>query len=55
LIRPLPVSVRVPAGSAFRARRPTITPFVRVGSIAFMSAAAPATIAADVEVPLTTV
>src|SRR5439155_3459069 len=53
LIRPLPVCDCVPAGSALRARRPTMMPLVSVGSTAFMSAAAPATIAADVEVPLT--
>src|ERR1043166_6069568 len=31
LIRPLPVCSVVPAGSALRAMRPTITPFVSVG------------------------
>src|SRR5712664_383553 len=41
LIRPLPVCDCVPAGSALRARRPTMMPFVSVGSIALMSAAAP--------------
>ena len=52
LMRPLPVWSWVPAGSAMRARRPTMTPLLRVGSTAFMNAAAPATIAADAEVPL---
>src|SRR5207249_2488437 len=32
--------------------RPTITPFDRVGSTAFMNAASPATYAADVDAPL---
>src|SRR6266545_1069434 len=54
LMRPLPVWSWVPAGSAMRARRPTMMPFVSVGSTAFMKAAAPATIAADAEVPLMT-
>src|SRR5438477_3309172 len=49
--RPLPVSLCVPAGSALRARRPTITSFVAEASLALSSAAAPATIAADAEVP----
>src|SRR2546426_300635 len=54
LMRPLPVWIWVPAGSAMRARRPTMTPLLRVGSTAFMNATAPATIAADAEVPLMT-
>src|SRR5262249_6391030 len=54
LMRPLPVWSWVPAGSAMRARRPTMMPFVSAGSTAFMKAAAPATIAADAEVPLIT-
>src|SRR2546428_5944219 len=55
LMRPLPVWSCVPAGSAMRARRPTMTPLLSVGSTARMNAAAPATIAADADVPLTTV
>ena len=55
LMRPLPVWSCVPAGSAMRARRPTMTPFSSAGSTARMNAAAPATIAADADVPLTTV
>src|SRR5438552_10481737 len=55
LMRPLPVWSWVPAGSAMRARRPTMTPLLRVGSTAFMNAAAPATIAAEADVPLMTV
>src|SRR2546425_7476506 len=51
-MRPLPLWSCVPAGSAMRARRPTMMPFVSVGSTAFMNAAAPATIAADADVPL---
>src|SRR5437867_3852110 len=54
LMRPLPVWSWVPAGSAMRARRPTMTPLVSAGSTARMKAAAPATIAADAEVPLMT-
>ena len=54
LIRPLPVCSAVPAGSAVRAMRPTITSFVSVESTAFMSAARPATCAAAAEVPLMT-
>src|SRR5262249_17889822 len=54
LMRPLPVWSWVPAGSAMRASRPTMMPFVSAGSTAFMKAAAPATIAADAEVPLIT-
>src|SRR5436189_5973950 len=50
--RPLPVWSVVPAASAFRARRPTMTPFEALGSFAFSSAAAPATRAADAEVPV---
>src|SRR5205807_10556938 len=49
--RPLPVSAAVPAASAFRANRPTMTPFVTDESFAFSSAAAPATIAAEADVP----
>src|SRR5581483_3920296 len=52
LTRPLPVWAWLPAGSAVRARRPTITPLVSAGSTAFRSAAAPATIAAEAEVPV---
>src|SRR2546427_827379 len=55
LMRPLPVWSWVPAGSAMRARRPTMIPFVSVGSTARMNAAAPATIAAEADVPLMTV
>jgi hypothetical protein len=54
LIRPLPVASCVPAGSALRAMRPTITPLLSVGSTAFMRAARPATCAAAVDVPLIT-
>src|SRR5919198_1031141 len=50
--RPLPVWSAVPAGSAFRARRPTMTPFVAPNEEAFSSAAAPATSAAAADVPL---
>jgi len=50
--RPLPVSSWVPAGSALRARRPTIAPLVAEGSFAWRSAAAPATKADEAEVPL---
>src|SRR4051794_16490649 len=50
--RPFPVWTVVPAGSALRARRPTTTPFDALGSLALSSAAAPATIAADAEVPV---
>src|SRR2546422_10670067 len=52
LMRPLPVWSWVPAGSAMRARRPTVTPVLRVGAIALMKGAGPATIAADADVPL---
>ena len=50
LIRPLPVWSCVPAASALRASRPTMTPFVSVGSNAHNCAAAPATIAAELDV-----
>src|SRR5437870_2255667 len=50
--RPLPVSDAEPAASALRARRPTITALDAEASFAFNSAAAPATIAADAEVPV---
>src|SRR6266566_4574216 len=50
--RPLPVWSDVPAASAFRARRPTITPLLANESFAFTSAAAPATSAAAADVPL---
>src|SRR5450759_3920338 len=50
--RPLPVWSAVPAGSALRARRPTIAPAVADGSTARMSAAAPATSAAAADVPV---
>jgi hypothetical protein len=50
--RPLPVWLAVPAGSAFRARRPTMTPFVAANDDALSSAAAPATSAAAADVPL---
>jgi len=52
LIRPFPVCSWVPAGSAMRAIRPTMTPLVRLGSTARMNAATPATIAADADVPV---
>src|SRR5207247_10930523 len=48
--RPFPTP---PSGSAFRASRPTITPGVAEGSAASSWAAAPATIAADADVPVT--
>src|SRR5262245_48476941 len=54
LIRPLPVWDWVPAGSAVRARRLTMTPLLSEGSCAFIRPAAPATTAAAAEVPLTT-
>jgi hypothetical protein len=54
LTRPFPVCSCVPAGSAVRARRPTITPLVKSGSTAFIKAATPATIAEDADVPLIT-
>src|SRR6186997_3527040 len=50
--RPFPVSLGDPAGSAFRASRPTIVAFDAPGSFALSSAAAPATMAAEAEVPL---
>src|SRR6185369_13456101 len=58
LTRPLPNmaalfgSSAVPIASAERARRPTITPFDKVGSTAFMEPATPAMIAEEAEVPL---
>ena len=54
LMRPLPVWIWVPAGSAVLAMRKTMTPFGSVGSTAFMNAARPATWAAAAEVPLIT-
>src|SRR5439155_17643026 len=51
--RPLPVSAWVPAASALRARRPTMIPFEAVASAVFNRAAAPATNAADADVPVT--
>src|SRR5439155_21736936 len=51
--RPFPVSSAVPAGSAVRASLPTITSFEAPGSTARSSAAAPATFAADADVPVT--
>lgn len=50
--RPLPVWSLVPAASALRASRPTMTPFDTLGAAAIISAAAPATPAAAAEVPL---
>jgi hypothetical protein len=50
LIRPFPAP---PSESEFRARRPTIDPGVAYGSTATNWAAAPATIAADIDVPVT--
>jgi hypothetical protein len=50
--RPLPVWSELPAGSAFRARRPTMTPFEASNDEALSSAAAPATSAAAADVPL---
>src|SRR5437764_174221 len=52
LSRPLPVWSEVPTASAFRARRPTMTPLEALESFAFSSAAAPATSAAAADVPL---
>src|SRR5437667_9693318 len=52
LRRPLPVWSELPAASAFRARRPTMTPLLANESFAFSSAAAPATSAAAADVPL---
>ena len=51
LMRPLPVWSWVPAGSAFRARRPTTMPLVSIGSNVISCAAAPATMAAELDVP----
>src|SRR4051812_44472 len=53
--RPLPVWAALPAGSALRARRPAMTPLDADGSLAARSAAEPATMAADAEVPVTEV
>ena len=50
--RPLPVWVALPTGSAFAASRLTITPLVAPTEDALISAAAPATAAAEAEVPL---
>ena len=44
-----------PPASVFRASRPTTVPLDAAGSFAFNSAAAPATIAAEAEVPVTLV
>src|SRR5947207_1069234 len=52
LTRPLPVWPAVPAGSALRARRPTMTPLEADGSLAASRAADPATTAAEAEVPV---
>jgi hypothetical protein len=49
--RPLPVSEAVPARSALRASRPTMTPFEAAASKAASRAAAPATEAAEADVP----
>jgi hypothetical protein len=51
--RPLPVWSLVPAASAFLAKRPTIVPLLADASFARMRAAAPATRAAEPEVPVT--
>ena len=51
LTRPLPVSATEPAGSALRARRPTMTPLDADGSAARSRPAAAATIAEDADVP----
>lgn len=53
--RPLPVCSTVPAASALRARRPMTTPTLAVGSTARRRAAAPATSAAEADVPVTDV
>ncbi len=53
--RPFPVWATVPAASAFRASRPTMTPFEAPGSTARNSAAAAATSADDADVPVTDV
>src|SRR3954454_18301826 len=50
--RPFPVSETEPAASAVRARRPTTTPF-EAAWWAVTSAAAPATTAAEADVPVT--
>src|SRR3954447_8843340 len=52
LTRPLPVCAELPAGSALRASRPMMTAFEAAGSFALRSAAAPATIAAEADVPV---
>ena len=49
--RPLPVPPFT-IGSAFRARRPTTVPLDASGEFARISAAAPATVAAEAEVPV---
>src|SRR5258705_13930545 len=54
LMRPLPVWIWVPAGSAGLAMRKTMTPFGSAGLTAFMNAAKPATWAAAAEEPLIT-
>ena len=53
--RPFPVCSTVPAASAVRARRPTMTPFEADGSFARSSAAAAATAADEADVPVTEV
>jgi len=53
--RPLPVCSVVPAASAVRANRPTTAPFDSDPSAARKSAAAPATYAAEADVPVTVV
>src|SRR5215210_5270260 len=55
LTRPLPVWSAVPAVSALRASRPTITPGPAESSTAASSPADPATIAAAADVPVTEV
>ena len=50
--RPLPVWSSVPAASALRARRDTMTPLLAVGSAARRRAAAAATSAEEAEVPV---
>ena len=55
LSRPLPVWAAVPAASAVRARRETMTPLVADGSAARSRPAAAATIADEAEVPVTLV
>src|ERR1035437_2540103 len=53
--RPFPVWATVPAASAVRARRETMTPLLAVGSFARRRAAAAATSADEAEVPVTEV